>query len=278
MGNPVAVSSIRLKLVLSYLGGAYQGWQIQEYKNKPQPPTLQAVVEKALAIIVGHPVRTHAASRTDAGVHARSQVIHVDVPESKAGTDWRSALNHNLPHDVSVRSVERVPDSFHARFDSKSKRYAYSLWLDRRWIDPGRREFTWATGPLDLEAMDCTAQGLLGRRDFACFRNQGCQNRTTVRTLFSVERRFVPAWPGLALQPAGPDGEAAPEPWPELVYLVWGDGFLKQMVRNIIALLVAVGRGRLSAARALEIAQSGDRSLVPGTAPARGLTLMEILY
>ncbi len=255
----------RLKLTLAYTGTRLHGWQIQEHKTGSRPRTVQGCLEEAFARILGIPVRVQGASRTDAGVHALCQVAHADVPDDKLDIQWQRALNHNLSRDVSVIDVVQVPETFHARYDAQSKIYTYSLWLSRQYVLPQRRVFVWETGPLDLEAMDMAARHFLGEHDFASFQNIGSVVRSTVRTLLAVNR-------------SGPaDRENGPG-WPEVVWRFHGQGFLKQMVRNLMGCLVYVGRGKLQADEVPEILAKRNRSAAPPTAPAQGLTLERMLY
>lgn len=248
----------RLRLDIAYLGAKFAGWQLQAHANAPQPRTVQGVLEEAVARIAGQHCRVQGASRTDAGVHALGQVAHVDIPQGREQVDWQLALNGNLPKDLAITAATLVPDDFHARFSSKSKIYTYSLWCSRRYVLPTRRFFVWRVGPLDWDAMDRAAEELQGRRDFESFRNQGCAHESTVRTLFSIRRK--------------PANDL------EMVFTFHGDGFLKQMVRNIMGCLVEVGLGKLNAQAVATIRDGRDRTKAPVTAPAQGLTLQRIFY
>jgi tRNA pseudouridine38-40 synthase len=244
----------RLKLTLAYVGTRFSGWQIQ-----PRARTVQLVVEEAVSAIVGAPVRAQGSARTDAGVHALCQVAHVDVPERCAHIPWRRALNAKLPEDLAVIAAAEASPAFHARFDSIGKTYAYHLWLTRDWVYPQRRPFVWRTGPLDLDLMDRAAGLFVGRQDFAAFQNVGTPVSSSVRTVFSFTRT-----PG-----------DHPE---EIVWRISADGFLKQMVRNIMGCLVEAGRGKVSADAVRSLLMGRDRTLAPATAPARGLCLERVDY
>lgn len=265
----------RLKLTLAYTGKRFQGWQIQERVpgagTGTNPRTVQGVVEEAFATILGgpeHMPRVHGASRTDSGVHAVGQVAHVDVPERAKPMDWQLALNGVLPRDVSVVRVERVDDEFHARFYSKRKIYTYGLWLSRRFVLPHRRGFVWMVDSLDRDAMLEAAALLTGEHDFAAFTNVGSVTKTTVRQILGIE-------PVACIQAGHVPG--APE-WPEETWRFEATGFLKQMVRNLMGCLVAVGRGKLRPVDVQRILDSKDRTQAPMTAPAQGLTLQRIFY
>lgn len=247
-------ASVRLKLTLAYLGAGFHGWQLQAGAR-----TVQGCLEQALAQLAGENVRVHGAGRTDAGVHALGQVAHVDVPASKADLPWQRALNALLPPDLAVVHVARASPTFHARFDAVRKTYSYTLWTEPGYLLPQRRPFVWPTGPLDQEAMTAAARKLEGRRDWSAFQNKGTPVRSSMRTVYDFHC----------------EAGSRPE---EAIWLISADGFLKQMVRNIMGCLVMVGKGRLSPAQMLELTEQGRRESAPATAPARGLCLERVDY
>ena len=240
----------RLKLTLAYDGTDFSGWQLQ-----PRDRTVQGAVESAVARILGAPVRVHGSGRTDAGVHALGQVAHFDCPDERADLPWRRALNATLPPDVRVVDAVPVDEEFHARYSAISKTYEYTLWHEPDYCLPQRRRFVWACGPVDFAAMEAAAGELVGEHDFAAFQNVGTPVKSTVRTLASLTRH-----------PGGTPQES--------VWRFEADGFLKQMVRNIMGCLVACGRAKLAPPGVLTILASGDRSAAPATAPPQGLTLV----
>lgn len=249
----------RLKLTLAYKGTRFAGWQVQEHPRGERPRTVQGCLEEAVARILGHHCRVQGAGRTDAGVHAVGQVAHVDVPEAKLDLRWQAALNHHLPKDMAVVRVERAADDFHARYDALSKTYSYVLWQERGYVLPQRSHYVWPVGQLDLEAIRQGAAHLLGERDFASFRNMGSDVKTTVRTMLEVTMEESKVLP-------------------ELVLRFKATGFLKQMVRNMVGCLVAVGQGRLESGELPRLLAARDRALAPATAPALGLTLESVDY
>ncbi|MEG2140272.1 MAG: tRNA pseudouridine(38-40) synthase TruA [Bilophila sp.] len=253
----------RLKLTLAYVGTHYHGWQTQARPTGPQLLTIQSLVEAAVAHILGAPVHVHGAGRTDSGVHADAQVAHLDIPESRVSLDWQLALNTSLPRDIRIVEAKIVPQRFHAQHSAIRKTYEYRLWLSRRYTPPKLYPFVWACGALDVARMDETARYLLGRQDFASLKNAGTDLVSTVRTMLAIERT-----------PTG----SLPENQLELTWIFEADGFLKQMVRNCVGLLVAAGLGKLAPEEVPEILQSCDRRLAPLTAPARGLTLKKVWY
>lgn len=244
----------RIRMTVAYVGTRYHGWQIQANGT-----TIQGTLEDKLSRICAAPIRVHGSGRTDTGVHALGQVAHFDAPPAKIGIPWQRALNAMLPEDISVRDVIEVPDSFHARFSACGKRYAYTLWTNPDFVLPQRAPFVWPVRNLDLAAMDEAAADLVGTHDFAAFQNAGTDVRGTIRTLEPITRR-----PG-----------DCPGEW---ILSFQADGFLKQMVRNLMGLLVEVGRGTHRPSHARCVLASLDRCQAPATAPARGLSLEEVFY
>lgn len=254
----------RLRLTVAYTGTAYHGWQTQLRKDK-YLPTIQTLLENVVRRITGQAIHVHGAGRTDAGVHAHAQVAHVDVPDHLAAIDWQLAFNTDLPPDVRIMDARIVPDTFHAQFDAVRKTYEYRLWLSRRCTPPRLAPFVWACGPLDVARMDRALPYMCGTHDFASLQNRGGDRKTTVRTLESICRL--------------PSGAVPTIDTPfELVWEFQANGFLKQMVRNLMGLLVAVGRGKLEPEGVCAILEACDRRHTGVTAPAHGLTLKAIEY
>ena len=249
----------RLRLTVAYDGTALNGWQLQA---PGLGRTVQGCLEEALARLCGEPVRVIGAGRTDSGVHALAQTAHADVPDARTDLPWQKALNALLPRDVSVVAVTPAPPDFHARFSARGKTYVYTLWTEPGYILPWRRGYVWDVGrfgPLDVAAMAAAARELVGEHDFAAFQNAGSSVATTVRRLYAVSR----------------ETGTCPQ---ETAWRFEGSGFLKQMVRNLIGTLVAVGRGRLTPEAVGRLVASGERSLAPATAPASGLCLVRVAY
>lgn len=253
----------RLKFTLAYIGTAYHGWQTQLRKEHPPLPTVQTVLENIFASLIGHVVHIHAAGRTDAGVHAEGQVFHVDVPESKMNMDWQQVLNNILPWDIRIINYEQVINSFHAQHDAIQKLYAYRLWLYHRYTPPHLYPFVWSCGKLDLEKMDEASTYLLGTHDFSSLQNRGTKLISTIRTVTAIYRE--------------PRTMLKSDEY-ELIWFFQANGFLKQMVRNMMGLLVLVGRGKISPETIPYILQSQDRRHSAPTAPAHGLTLKSVCY
>jgi tRNA pseudouridine38-40 synthase len=249
-------TTTRIMLTLAYDGTDFCGWQHQGGVR-----TVQSDLEAAIARVVGEPTHVEASGRTDSGVHALGQRAHFDVSERYACVPWDKALNSLLAPDVRVLAAAPAPAGFHARFNAASKIYGYTLWLGRGPVNPLRRRFVWATPGLDLAAMDQAATLLLGTHDFNSFRNLGTPlgPRGTVRTLMRAWREPGP----------GPE---------ECVWRFQANGFLKQMVRNIMGCLVEVGRGKVAPGDVRCILEKRDRAAAPATAPARGLCLERVFY
>src|SRR5262245_53687922 len=246
---------MQLRLTIEYEGTAYQGWQIQA-----AGPTVQEVLERALATALREPVRVRGAGRTDAGVHACGQVAAVRV--SRAPVDLgllRRSLNALTPDDVVVREVSLADDAFDPRRHARSRVYEYRI-LNAPAPSPFWRRWSWHVGrPLDVEAMDAAAQHLVGEHDLAAFRAADAHEvpRTTVRrVLESRVRRDAPL----------------------LVYRIEATAFLKHMVRNVIGTLVEVGLGERPLGSVAELIASRDRPRAGPTAPPHGLTLVEVRY
>lgn len=251
----------RLKLTIAYVGTNYKGWQIQEKINAP--PTIQGELEKIVSPIIGNLIRIHGSGRTDAGVHADAQIAHMDVPKEKSSLDWMRIFNTSLPKDIRVLNIENVDKNFHARFNAKNKAYTYQLWTKRNTIPPRLYPFVWDCGEVDLTAIKESLNYLMGTHDYSSFQNAGTIIDDPVRCIKSI---FI-----------SQDECISSEPY-NLAIRFEANGFLKQMVRNMVGLLVAVGQGKLKPTYIKDIILACDRRIAPMTAPARGLTLREVLY
>ena len=256
---------MRIRIDLAYDGSDFHGWAVQ-----PGLRTVQGALEAALAMALRQPqVSVVCAGRTDTGVHARGQVVHLDVDE---GLVARSAgrsdeppleallrrLNGILDPDVRVRRVVAAPDGFDARFSALWRRYAYRVIDDPAAVDPLTRTHVLAwPRPLDLAALNEAADLLVGEHDFASF----CRKRegaTTIRTLLDL------AW--------------VRDDHGVLVATVRADAFCHSMVRSLVGCLLAVGDGRRPVAWAEQILRAGVRDPSVTVAHAHGLTLEEVRY
>lgn len=240
-----------IKLILSYDGSDYHGFQLQENAG-----TVQGTLEQALFQLLGTAVRVTSAGRTDTGVHAEGQVVNFRADTRIPVERLPFALNAVLPDDIVVRAAEIVPDTFHARFSAVSKTYAYT-------IDNAphprvlTRKFSYHFRfPLNVTDMAAAASGLLGIHDFAAFRATGSTVRTTVRNLMRLDVAEHDSFVTITAE---------------------ADGFLYQMVRIIAGTLLEVGSGR-RAPDLVPVLTSRERRAAGPTAPAHGLVLKAVRY
>jgi len=239
------VMSQRLALGISYTGSAYRGWQSQQGGH-----TIQDELERALSTFADAPVATVCAGRTDAGVHAFNQVVHLDAPVDRDAFSWVRGTNRYLPPDIAVQWCQAVPDDFHARFLARGRRYRYLLLESavRPALEAGR--VGWVFRPLNRGAMQQAADHLLGEHDFSSFRSSQCQARSPVKTL----RRITISQRGAYWR-----------------FDFDGSAFLHHMVRNIMGCLLAVGTGRQPAAWMLDVLAARHRDAAAPTFSADGL-------
>ncbi len=237
---------------IEYDGTAYVGWQVQA-----NGLSVQGVVESALAQILRQKVRIHSSGRTDAGVHARGMAAHFQTESLLPLQAFREGVNHFLPGDVVIRTVQDMPEGFHARYSARGKWYRYTIYHHAVRSPLAARTAWHLRGPLDLEQMRQAAAYLVGEHDFQAFRSSGCVAKTSVREIFQV----------------GIFAEGA------FIHIDFrGSGFLKNMVRMLVGTLVEVGQGRRPATDLQKLLQ-GEAELACGpTAPPHGLCLEEVWY
>lgn len=242
-----------IKLVLSYDGTDFAGWQTQ-----PGQRTVQETLEQAIGSLTGEPqVRVNASGRTDAGVHAVGQVVNFFTATSHPPDVLLRAVNARLPPDVILRAAADVPQSFDANRDALRKRYRYAI-HDGPVPDVFLRKYGYhVRHRLDTDAMSRAAQPLAGRHDFHSFETDWPNRMSSVRTITHLAVCRLGDWVWL-------DVEA--------------DGFLYNMVRAIAGTLVNVGRGYWPETHVAEILQAEDRAQAGPTAPAHGLFLMRVTY
>ncbi len=245
---------VRLKLTIAYIGTNFFGWQKQRDKR-----TVQQCIEEVISKICEQKIIVYGASRTDSGVHALGQVAHCNIPENKAHIPWIRALNYLLPEDISIVKVEKVKNHFDARYSAKAKIYSYTIWRNWEYVLPQRRPFVWKSGEVDEDLMEKAANIFIGTHDFASFQNTGTEVKSTIRTIFDIRRE------------KGIHEE-------ETRWIFIGNGFLKQMIRNIMGALVAIGKKKITLEELKNIFQERDRRLAPATAPASGLCLERVIY
>ena len=245
----------RLCLTLEYDGTDFAGFQLQ-----PNGRSVQGVLEAALAEVTREERRVYPAGRTDAGVHARGQVVHVDSETRLAPADLQRALNAVLPRDVAVLALQPVPADFDARRDALAKTYTYRI-LNRPEPSPLRARFTLhLRAALNVAAMAEGAKALLGTHDFSAFRGAPGGVPEDDQPRRSLDR--------LELEARGD----------EVVLVADGRSFLRHMVRNIAGTLIEVGQGRRAAADVAAVLASRDRARAGPTAAAHALCLDSVRY
>lgn len=245
----------RIKIVVSYEGTDYHGWQVQ-----PGLPTIQAALEQVISEIEGANVPVAGSGRTDAGVHALAQVAAFSINNPIPTDNLRRAMNRLLPRDIRVLSVAEAPQDFHPRFQAARKTYEYRV-LRGETCSPFERRYVYHHPyPLDVAAMIAAASLLEGEHDFSAFAASDERDElrlSKVRTVFCSR--------------LASEGE-------RLSYRVTGSGFLKHMVRNMVGVLLEVGKGNVDGADVLARLEPGC-PIPPGpTAPARGLFLVSVEY
>lgn len=250
--RPPRQTAQRIALGLEYAGNCFEGWQSQ-----PHGRTVQDVIEHALATIIGEPVRTHCAGRTDAGVHATTQVIHFDTPRLRPLSAWVRGVNALLPGGVSVRWAVEVSADFHARYRAVERRYRYFLFNSP--VRPGllSGRVGWFHQPLEVERMAEAVQVLPGWHDFSTFRTAGCQAKTPVKLMHEASVQRMGDY---------------------LVFDFRANAFLHHMVRNLVGALVYIGKGYYPVEWLKEVLESRDRSRAAPTFPADGLYLCGVSY
>lgn len=238
--------------MLEYDGSEFAGWQQQAHAR-----TVEAELKQALRAITGQEHKAYAAGRTDAGAHAEGQVVNFQTDGRISPHRLMAALNARLPADVAVLAAEEVPDAFHARYSARWRRYRYR-YLDRPARPALERGRCWhIRGALDADAMSMAAEALVGKHDWTSYCSASEPRDARVREMRSarVSRRgdFVEL---------------------ELV----AEGFLRGLARSIAGALAEVGRGRQSPEWVGEVLEAKDRRKAARTAPAGGLTLVEVIY
>lgn len=242
---------MRYKLIVSYDGTNYAGWQVQKNGQAIQP-----IIQNALQTILRHPINLTGSGRTDAGVHARGQIAHFDTEVSFDPKKLLISLNALLPLDIRIFQIDPVPATFHARYSASSKIYHYHLHLDPV-ADPFTQLYRHQIfGSFDLKKLKEGACQFIGTHDFTSFVNAS-EEKDRVRTLFRLD--IVEQKGGIRLE-------------------FEGDGFLYKMVRNMVGTLIDVGVGKTQPEEIPLILSAKDRRKSGPAAPAKGLFLMQVCY
>ena len=242
----------RFKLTLEYDGARYAGWQFQRNERSIQGELLEA----AFKIFETQDVEIYGAGRTDAGVHARGQVAHLEAPVERMAPDQLLIrFNELLPHDINILRIEKAPPRFHARHDARSRSYVYQI--SKRRDAFAKKYVWWVRDRLDVKAMPAAAARLEGFHDFASFGDVEKEGQSTMVEMTRVEVR-----------------EDA-----DRIYIhLTGSHFLWKMVRRIVGVLVEVGRGRMSGQTVEDFLENPSREPARLTAPPSGLFLEQISY
>lgn len=242
----------RVKLIVSYDGTNYCGWQIQN-----NGITIEEVINKALSELLNEKISVIGASRTDSGVHAMGNIAVFDTETRIPAEKISFALNQRLPNDIRIQKSEEVALDWHPRFCNSTKTYEYKI-LNRRFPDPMQRFYThFVYMPLNLEKMKEAAAYIVGEHDFASFCSSGSQVESTVRNVYALE---------------------ISKEKDVISIRISGNGFLYNMVRIVVGTLMKVGLGVYPPERVKEIIEARDRYQAGPKAPACGLTLVGIEY
>jgi tRNA pseudouridine38-40 synthase len=241
-----------IKIIVSYDGVDYSGWQSQPGKR-----TVQSEIEEALSNLTGEYTKVKGASRTDAGVSALGQVACFCVDSPVPTENFVRAINDRLPAQIRVREAEEVPLDFEVSSSAKRKHYRYTICTAKEPNILKIRNCWHRPGVLDIEKMQKACQLLVGEKDFKSFASAADERKSTVRTIFAADITAEDEW---------------------VYFDVQGDGFLYNMVRNIVGTVVEIGRGRWEPEKITEILEAKDRAAAGPIAPAEGLCLMSIEY
>ena len=244
---------MKIALGVEYLGTHFHGWQIQKSGIR----TVQLVVESALSTVANHPVRVFCSGRTDAGVHAKEQVIHFETNVIRENKAWLFGGNVNLPSDVNFTWVKEVSDDFHARFNAHARAYEFKILNHPVRSALKADSHLWEPRPLSIEKMQEAANLLLGEHNFSCFRDSLCQAKSPIKTIeyFNITKN---------------DSSVLME--------VKANAFLHHMVRNIVGTLLKVGRGDRNVDWVQGVLDSKDRKKAGPTAEPQGLYFVKAFY
>ena len=248
------IRTYRYALCVEYAGAAYRGWQTQKEKDVP---SIQETVEQALSAIANEPVNVICAGRTDACVSGTYQIIHFDTTAQRPDRAWVMGTNTKLPDDIAIRWAKRVDDSFHARFSALERRYRYLIYSSE--VKPAllSRGVTWTHKQLDLSRMQEAASYLIGEHDFTSYRAVGCQAKSPVRHVRSMD-----------IYRAG-----------DLIVIdVCANAFLHHMIRNFAGVLMTIGSSEAEPVWAKQVLDARDRRKGGVTAPPYGLYFVDVKY
>ena len=244
---------MKIALGVEYLGTHFHGWQIQKSGIR----TVQSVVESALSKVANHPVRVFCSGRTDAGVHAKQQVIHFETEAVRENKAWLFGGNVNLPADVNFTWAKEVDDNFHARFNAYARAYEFKILNHPVRSALNADSHLWEPRDLDVKKMQKAADLLLGEHDFSCFRDSLCQAKSPVKTIEYLRINKTNS---------------------TILLEVKASAFLHHMVRNIVGTLLKVGRGERDVDWVQDVLNSRDRRKAGPTAEPQGLYFIKAFY
>ncbi len=243
----------RIAISVEYDGSGYRGWQAQKHDTV----VVQTEVEKALSKVADEPINAVCSGRTDSGVHASSQICHFDTVAHRDPYNWVMGVNTQLPNDISLSWAQQVDPEFHARFSARSRQYVYLIRQSPYRSALLRNSMTFTHKRLDPELMGEAGRSLLGTHDFNAYRSAQCQAKTSVRTLSHLS---VHCHEGV------------------IAVHVEANGFLQNMVRNIVGVLTAIGSQEKPVTWARQVLESKDRTKGGVTAPPHGLYFLGPTY
>lgn len=243
---------MRIAMGVEFDGSNFFGWQTQV-----QEPTVQSSLETALARVANEPIVVHGSGRTDTGVHARGQVFHFDTHAVRTPRSWILGANTNLRRDISILWCLEVEEEFHSRFSASARCYRYRIL--NRWIRPAidRDRVCWIRNNLDPAVMHEAAQALVGEHDFTSYRAMKCGASHALRRIHQIEVRRVAE---------------------EIIIDIEGNAFLHHMVRNIVGVLLEIGKGERPVEWAQTVLLARDRECAGMTAAPTGLSLQRVRY
>ena len=243
---------MRIALGVEYNGSQFYGWQRQSNAD-----SVQQHLENAISKVANTPTLVKAAGRTDTGVHATEQIVHFDCENERVLKAWVRGVNSYLPNSVSVLWAKKVEDEFHARFSAQSRRYRYVIFNHATRPALLDHLVTWEYAALDLQKMQQASKHLVGTHNFTSYRAVACQAKSPIRTIHEItlskHNEFI-------------------------LIDIHADGFLHHMVRNIMGVLITIGKGEHVADWSLEVLKNCDRTLGGVTAAAAGLYLVKVQY
>ena len=249
--------TVRYKITFAYDGTRFSGFQKQPHRR-----TIEGVITQVINKMAKDPdppIKIYGSGRTDAGVHALAQVAHFDFPFRIPVRGMLMGINSLLPLDIEVRKVEIVPHTFHARYDVSGKSYVYRVYLGH-FINPFKRFYTghWRF-PIRVGRIKMALRDLIGEHDFTSFVASGSEARTNVRTIYSATCRLD-------------------KPANELIFRFYGNGFLYNMVRIMVGVLLEIGTGKRPVHDILRLYKVKDRTQAICTASPHGLYLQHVYY